>query len=388
MPTLTGNQQLVDAMKEAINLVVITDEASRLDQLWYTQPEKDKLANITAAGLIDLDQLNLDLKAEIDRSNGVNLIPGDLTSPDPDLKIDHNTVHAPLINDVVQTIPADPLTSNEYATFSSLAAILNVHDEGTMMDKGPILDINDIVETGIYHGLDVINAPITGGIMVLANKDALGNFMYLLLGADGILHVGGKPVGHSIFFTPPVDPNGDLVPISEGSIELDAEYGGDKAVGLLSTFSGHASYNLLDGGKHYVNFIIKPGTTFLNTSDHFVGLLNGLSVSDLFGSGGPTTKEEMEDWVANGSLVEISYSPDGTFHVISVYGYHAHSTKIPVYSDGSVDMDAIYVAPNPQSVMTRREMELVTNKNAFHSGIVPPDPTLGNDGDIYLLLKP
>jgi hypothetical protein len=64
-----------------------------------------------------------------------------------------------------------------------------------MQEKGAITDIDDVVETGIYHGIDVSKSPIQGPIMVMSSQDSAGNMGFFLMGSDQILRVGSKPVG-------------------------------------------------------------------------------------------------------------------------------------------------------------------------------------------------
>jgi hypothetical protein len=80
-------------------------------------------------------------------------------------------------------------------TIGNVMTLMGQLTELTMMDKGTITDINGITETGIYEGTDIANAPITGKGMVLANKDAAGDFGFFYMGADEVLHTGGKQAG-------------------------------------------------------------------------------------------------------------------------------------------------------------------------------------------------
>ncbi len=194
-----GSYAYVKAAVGAVEKFVMLDGGA-----WIEHTVGSSGSVMTAAQIKSLYEGNAETNAFTDAmvtalaglQQGLTHMDGDPASPDENLKTDHIALALPARLETQQTLPtiiAEAMASKEFMTVGSVFKQFHAFSQNTMTEKGDITNINDIVETGIYTGNDVVNSPIQGHIMIMAHKDLHSNFGYMLMGDDMLLHTGGKP---------------------------------------------------------------------------------------------------------------------------------------------------------------------------------------------------
>jgi len=107
-----------------------------------------------------------------------------------------------------------------------LDQVLEDMDRSSMMLRAPIDQISDITEVGIYHGpataaqAKILDAPIDGPGMIMASRDASGNWGYLFMGQDMVLRPGGRPFGSAVPTWTSAGA-GSFVPLASQELNMD-----------------------------------------------------------------------------------------------------------------------------------------------------------------------
>jgi len=327
--------------------------------------DQAKLDHITIASDLDIDTIDTNAKSAVAQVGALNLDGSGatlMTAKDVELA-------------QAQVVPTDPvlaLKDNRMITVASTIAAFNNMSVKVMMEKGIITDISGITETGIYEGTDVANSPMTGPIMVMANKDSNGDFGFFLMGADGALHTGGKAQLGKTFWT-----EIKAKAVAEGSIEVDASYSGHFVSPNMDSFTGQSTHNLFDQKEHKVIFTDKAGNDWTTDKDPYAWYLKGGGELGHFaGASGHVGSKVMEGWIRHKNIVTIQYT-DSTkkeFNVLKVEGDTQVGGSNHLVADGSVDMNKDYVPKNDLSIATKKFAEdLIT---------LPATPTA--DGDYKL----
>jgi len=253
-----------------------------------------------------------------------------------------------------QVVPSDPaaaLKDNRMITVGATIKAFNNMSVKVMMEKGAITDISGITETGIYEGTDVANSPITGPIMVMANKDTNGDFGFFLMGADGALHTGGKAQLGKTFWT-----EIKSKAVAEGTIEVDASYSGRFVSPNMDTFTGQATHDIFDTKEHKVIFTDKPGNDWTTDKDPYTWYLKGGGELGHFkGASGHVGSKVMEGWVKHQNIITIQYTDSSKkeFNVLKVEGDIQVSGSDHLVADGSVTMIPSYKPSKPNSIATK-----------------------------------
>jgi len=292
--------------------------------------DQAKLDHITIASDLDIDTIDANAKSAIKQVSELNLDGSGatlMTAKDIELA-------------QAQVVPTDPvlaLKDNRMITVASTITAFNNMSIKVMMEKGIITDISGITETGIYEGTDVANSPMTGPIMVMANKDSNGDFGFFLMGADGALHTGGKAQLGKTFWT-----EIKAKAVAEGSIEVDASYSGRFVSPNMDTFTGQATHDLYDQKEHKVIFIDKAGNDWTTDKDPYAWYLKGGGeLGHFMGASGHVGSKVMEGWVKHKNIITIQYT-DSTkkeFNVLKVEGDTQIGGSNHVVADGSVIFD-------------------------------------------------
>ena len=264
-----------------------------------------------------------------------------------------------MVMDGVQAVPQNPTAakaSKELMTIGSMFTQMSHLQTLTMMDKGAVTDIKLITETGIYGGTDVLNSPVQGGIMVMANKDGHGNFGYFLMGADRAFHTGGRPAGSdNIAWKAVVHET-----TSEGVIEIDPAYSGSYPAAIIETWSGSATHDLTDGKDHIVTFKLQDGTDWATATDSRAWYLIQSSgeLGNFKGASGEISRDVFKGWADNGMKVTINY--DATpkkFNVVKVEGQALVHHSMQLLADGSISMEKDYVPTEDGDIATKKFVE-------------------------------
>ena len=156
---------------------------------------------------------------------GMVFTPAAPANGNPDLKRDHIGLTVPLVyGSGVEVIDPNVNVAKQSNNLISVGAVFTIFDNlhsASMSYKNSVTDILDIAETGLYDGTDVANSPEQGKVLIMASKDASGNFGYFLMGNQQLLHTGGRPQGGSavnwVTYT-------DLKKLTAGNITMDAGY--------------------------------------------------------------------------------------------------------------------------------------------------------------------
>jgi len=342
MPVLTTAEKAkYDAYESEITDKVDKVAGKGLSDTNYTQTEKERLGHITISKDLNLDVLSDDQQVIFNRIFGLSHLAGDPTDGDDNLKTDHLSIAEPIRMEGDQIIPVDlahAKLSRELLTVGSYATMTEGIATKTMMDKGTITDLNDISETGIYAGADVANSPVTGGIMVMANKDSDGNFGYFLMGADRVFHTGGRANGASVIDWANVKTDA----VAEGDIPIDPDYGGGFQAILIEDFTAKATHNLLDEQPHKVSFSLKSGGNWADTMHPRAWYLIGSvgELGNLIGASGDVKASDVKMWSDNGAIVTITYQKTAKkFLVSKVEDSSGVHTINAVLADGSVKVE-------------------------------------------------
>ena len=347
--------------------------------------DQAKLDHITIASDLDIDTINTNAKSAIKKVGDLNLDGSGatlMTAKDIELAQ----------KQVVPTDPALALKDNRMITVASTIEAFNNMSIKVMMEKGIITDISGITETGIYEGTDVANSPMTGPIMVMANKDTNGDFGFFLMGADGALHTGGKAQLGSTFWT-----EVQSKAVAEGEITVDASYSGVFVSPDMDSFTGSATSDLYDGKPHKVMFVNKTGNDWTSRKDPYIWYLKtGGELGHFNGASGNIGSASMKGWVAHKNIITVQYT-DSTkklFKVLKVEGDTQVGGSDHLLADGTVEMDTKYTPKNDQSIATKKFVEdgLThlqsgaghSSSSIVHNGVSTPSDTLGKDGDMFL----
>ena len=368
----------------------------------FTDALKATLAHIKATKAFDADVIQDNLAAQTQRTAGVSFTPAVPTSPNPDLKKDHIAVSAPVVMEGVQHIPTDHTTaimSKELMTVGNVLTLLSQIASLTMMDKGTIADINDITETGIYEGTDIQHGPITGKAMVLANKDAAGDYGFFFMGADEVLHTGGKQAGGTaVKWTSIINHNdiGDLHSLMAGKNLVTYLTDLQAQVAALQGTSGHAStepaagswgtvpvacdateqlitvdlhtftqpatgnVDLDDGQPHTVRFIKAPTSPKdipVATTWVWVTPFTGGNPVRMFSNGKEMPSSSFAAYITSGAWIDITFT-GGKYSISNVrIPAGASTVSKALLADGSVEMKAGYVPTKDMSIATKKFVE-------------------------------
>jgi len=323
--------------------------------------DQAKLDHITIASDLDIDTIDTNAKSAVAQVGALNLDgSGTTLMSAKDIELAQ-----------AQVVPTDPvlaLKDNRMITVASTIAAFNNMSVKVMMEKGIITDISGITETGIYEGTDVANSPMTGPIMVMANKDSNGDFGFFLMGADGVLHTGGKAQLGKTFWT-----EIKAEAVAEGSIEVDASYSGRFVSPNMDTFTGQATHDLFNTKEHKVMFIDKAGNDWTTDKDPYAWYLRGGGELGHFsGASGHVGSKVMEGWVKHKNIVTIQYT-DSTkkeFNVLKVEGDIQVGGSDHLVADGSVEMIPTYKPSKPNSIVTKEYADIPTGLFDFDYDVV------------------
>ncbi len=205
-------------------------------------------------------QAIIDLKAA---THGVAYTIEIPTDPDTNLKTPHITTDVPMRMLQPQVIPLDhaiALGSRELMTVGNVVAMFSHLQTQSMMDKGTISDIDAITETGIYEGVDVTDSPITGEIMVMANKDSHGDFGFFLMGDDRTMHTGGKKAGGVLGWQ-------QVKHVTQSTGEIAVEVAGGFTTIKTNMYANLFGTDLMDGDEHVVTFMMAPNSPEIPDGD-------------------------------------------------------------------------------------------------------------------------
>ena len=72
--------------------------------------------------------------------------------------------------------------------------------ESVIQVKGTVTAIDDITTAGIYDGVDLLDSPVQGPVIIEVYADTAGNLDISLKGNDGERHEGGRPNGGAVFW--------------------------------------------------------------------------------------------------------------------------------------------------------------------------------------------
>ena len=314
---------------------------------------------------INLDVIADNITAEINRTKGISWTDADPASSDDNLKTAHIGISSPIRMEGNQVVPNDPVKaklSKELMTIGSVFTIMDDLRKITMMAKGTITSFADIVESGVYEGVDIPNSPAQGKVMVMAAKDSVGDFGYFLLGVDMIFHVGRKGSTYTTIKWNSVQ----HISTSEGTVEISSPSAGYAGV-MIDTISDPTKV-LDDGLEHAVTFVdsstidwatvINPDLWYFAPATQSTGGHAASSeTGQVHSATGNISKAIAQGWVANQNIVTIKYNIDPTikkFEVIKVEGGNATAHSAAILADGSVEMDSSYVPAGPNSIVTKK----------------------------------
>jgi len=101
-----------------------------------------------------------------------------------------------------------------YVNGKQIISMQDLDDSGVMFARGIITDVNNITTSGIYEGVNVANAPVTGAVIIEAYKDAAGNIDLTLKDPTMRRYEGRKQAGSSAVWhnAEPHHLYGDAVP--------------------------------------------------------------------------------------------------------------------------------------------------------------------------------
>lgn len=230
------------------------------------------------------------------------------TDPDDNLKTSHITTDVPMRMLQSQHVPTDPvkaLASRELMTIGSVMALMNQFQTLVMKDKGTITDMAGITETGIYEGTDVTDSPITGEIMVMANKDSHGDFGFFLMGDDRTMHTGGKKAGGKIGWQ-------QVKHVTQSTGEIAVKIDSGFTTIQTNMYANLFGTDLMDGDEHVITFMMAPNSPEIPDGDSAWGYIlphvadaTGQPVRLLSAGLAGTPNGVLKLWITKKALVTI-----------------------------------------------------------------------------------
>ena len=292
----------------------------------------------------------------------------------------------------IPALPAVALASKQFMTIGSVFAMMTQLQSKTMMDKGSITNINAIVETGIYEGTDVVNSPITGEIMVMANKDAHGDFAFFLMGDDRTMHTGGKKVGGQVGWQ-------QVKHHVQTTGEIQVKTAGGFTTIQTNTYTNiSGTVDLQDGKEHVVTFVMATGETDIPNGDPAWGYIlphvadaTGQPTRMKMGSAsnplGGTPNGTLKLWIDKGALVSIKKTDpaniESEWQVTHVEIPANGGASDVIHADGHIPMSQGYVPTVPKSVADKEYVDNHTSVSFTSHGLTVPDNADGKNGDVY-----
>ena len=184
-------------------------------------------------------------------------------------------------------------------------SFFKIYDHG-LINKGVIVSVLDITETGIYEGTNIGDTIITGEVMILAHKDQVGNIGYLMMEANGTMHTGGKPAGGAVVWH-------EVVKKAHSTGEVQIEIAGGFTTVLTNTFTNElGTTDLMDGEPHAIKLVMKAGSPDIPDHDANWGYIlphqadhTGSPVRLLSGGLAGTPNGTLKIWIEKDALVTI-----------------------------------------------------------------------------------
>jgi len=146
---------------------------------------------------------------------------------------------------------------------------------------------------------------------------------------------------------------------STGTIDIKPDNSGGFPTAILSTFTGSATHNILDGNEHKVNFILESGGDWTTATDNRMWYLKEpAELGNIIGASGNISPTTMKQWIANGNIVTMKYDQANTkFIVTKVSGDSPITHSEPILADGSVQMDNTFTPSDDYDVITKKYLE-------------------------------
>ncbi len=194
-----ANQQFLDALQEQDKVAFIQNliDSSAGGNTLTGDQIRSLLDAVADTNIFD-DASKQTINDLVLSTQGGTYTAGDPMNMDPDLTTAHTASSVPIVLTQPQVLPAtsiEAMASNTLISVGSTFKAIQAFGINTMTEKGIVSRIDDIVETGIYEGTDVLGSPVSGKVIIEVYADQDNDLDISLKGSDGRRYEGGKPHG-------------------------------------------------------------------------------------------------------------------------------------------------------------------------------------------------